>query len=58
VTINWILDVLTDLYTRLGTTSNYGAIANLHTLQITDAYTKSEACSIFSSLQFFETSVK
>jgi hypothetical protein len=29
------------LYTRLGTTSNYGATADLHTLQITTANTKS-----------------
>jgi hypothetical protein len=28
------------LYTQLGTTSNYSAIANLHTLQITTAFAK------------------
>jgi hypothetical protein len=36
------------LYTRLGTTSNYNAIADLHTLQITKAHAKS-AQSAFSS---------
>jgi hypothetical protein len=35
----WIgeLDLLTHLYTPLGSTSNYGATGNLHTLQITAA---------------------
>jgi hypothetical protein len=38
----WIgeLDLLTHLYTPLGTTSMYGAIANLHTSQITTAPAK------------------
>jgi hypothetical protein len=36
--------------TRLGTTSNYSVIANLHTIQITAANTKfSPACSVFAS---------
>jgi hypothetical protein len=35
--MNWILDLLTHLYTPLGTTSNYSAIANLHISQITIA---------------------
>jgi hypothetical protein len=34
--MNWILDLLRPL----GTTSNYSAIANLHTLQITTARAK------------------
>jgi hypothetical protein len=29
--IDWILDLLTYLYTPLETASNYGAIADLHT---------------------------
>jgi hypothetical protein len=38
------------LYTQLGTTSNYSAIANLHTSQITAATTKSSpACYVFTS---------
>jgi hypothetical protein len=37
--MDWILDVLT----QLGTTSNYSATANLHTLKITSANTKSSA---------------
>jgi hypothetical protein len=45
----WIgeLDLLTHLYTPLETTSNYSAIANLFTLQITTATAKP-----FSSLLF------
>jgi hypothetical protein len=35
--MGWISDLLTPLYAPLGTTSNYSAIANLHTLQITTA---------------------
>jgi hypothetical protein len=31
----WRLDVLTHLYATLGTTSNYSAIVNLHSLKIT-----------------------
>jgi hypothetical protein len=38
------------IYTQLGTTSNYNAIINLHTLQITAAITKSSpAFSVFNS---------
>jgi hypothetical protein len=37
--LDWRLDLLTT-NTRLVTTLNYGAIANLHTLQITTAHTK------------------
>jgi hypothetical protein len=38
------------LYTQLGTTSNYSATANLHTLQITTAIAKPfPACCIFTS---------
>jgi hypothetical protein len=37
------------LNTQLVTTSNYSAIANLHTLQITRAYAKSfPACNVFT----------
>jgi hypothetical protein len=37
----WIGELIIDhLYTPLGTTSNYSAIANLHTLQITIALAK------------------
>jgi hypothetical protein len=37
--LDWILDLLTT-YTRLGTTSNYSATANLHNSQITTAPAK------------------
>jgi hypothetical protein len=38
------------LYTQLGTTLNYSAIANLHNLQITTAHVKSfPACCVFTS---------
>jgi hypothetical protein len=51
--LDWILDLLT----QLGTTSNYNAIANLHTLQITAAKTKSsQARSVFNS-RFLVTDV-
>jgi hypothetical protein len=44
------MDWLLDLLTQLGTTSNYSTTANLHTLQITAASTKSSpACSVFNS---------
>jgi hypothetical protein len=36
------------LYTRLGTTSNYSAIADLHTLQITRAHTKPSQSAVTS----------
>jgi hypothetical protein len=48
----WIggLDLLTHLYTPLGTTSNYSATANLHNSQITTAPTKPfPACCVFNS---------
>jgi hypothetical protein len=38
--MDWILDLLTNLYTPLGTASNYSAIANLHTIQIATAPAK------------------
>jgi hypothetical protein len=42
--------IVLDLLTQLGTTSNYSAITDLHTLQITDANTKSSpAVSVFNS---------
>jgi hypothetical protein len=37
--LNWILDLY--IYTRLGITDNYSAIANLHNSQITTAPSKS-----------------
>jgi hypothetical protein len=37
------------LYTRLGTTSNYSAIADIHTLQITAAHAKPQSCIVFPS---------
>jgi hypothetical protein len=38
------------LYTKLGTTSNYNAIADLHTLQINTAHAKSfPACCVFTN---------
>jgi hypothetical protein len=44
------MDWLLDLLTQLGLTSNYSAIADLHTLQITAANTKSSpARSAFNS---------
>jgi hypothetical protein len=39
------------LYTPLGTTSNYSATANLHTLQITAARAKSSLSSVDVSWQ-------
>jgi hypothetical protein len=37
------------LYTRLGTTSNYIAIADLHTLQIMTAHAKPQSLIVFPS---------
>jgi hypothetical protein len=34
--MDWILDLVTLLYTPLETTTNYGAIADFHALEITD----------------------
>jgi hypothetical protein len=46
--VNWFIDTL---YTPLGTTSNYIATSNLHTLQITTTNIKSSpACNVFNSL--------
>jgi hypothetical protein len=43
--------IIDHLYTPLGTTSNYSAIANLHNLQITTAPLKLfPACCVFNSL--------
>jgi hypothetical protein len=49
--MDWILDLLTHLYTPLRTTSNYCAIANVHTSPITTAPTKLffSACCVFNS---------
>jgi hypothetical protein len=45
------------LCTPFGTTSNYSAIADLHTLQITTASTKSSpSCSVFNSRSLATTS--
>jgi hypothetical protein len=44
------MDYILDLLTPLGTTSNYSAIADLHTLQITTAPAKHfSACYIVTS---------
>jgi hypothetical protein len=52
------MDGILDLLTQLGTTSNYGAIAELHNSQITAAYTKSSpAFSVFNS-RFLATASK
>jgi hypothetical protein len=37
------------LYTRLGTTSNYSDIADLHTLQISTAHAKPQSFIVFPS---------
>jgi hypothetical protein len=48
--IDWILDLRTQLYTQLGTTSNCSIIANLHTLEITVTLAKPfPACSVLTS---------
>jgi hypothetical protein len=47
--MDWKLDLLTHLYTPLGTASNYSAIASLFTLQITAAPVKH-----FSSMMCFQ----
>jgi hypothetical protein len=47
--MDWWINI-DHLYTRLGTTSNYSAIAYLHTLQITPATAKPfPACCVFIS---------
>jgi hypothetical protein len=46
----WDMDWILDLLTQLGTTTNYSAIADLHTLHIIAANTKSfPARSVFNS---------
>jgi hypothetical protein len=48
----FLLDIgfVDHLYTRLGTSSNYSATANLHALQMTTAHAKSlPACCVFTS---------
>jgi hypothetical protein len=47
--LDWEMDLLTSLYTRLGTTSNYSAIADLHSLQITVAHAKPQLFIVVSS---------
>jgi hypothetical protein len=48
--LDWILDLLTTLYTPLGTTGNYSAIANLHNSQFTTAPAKSlPACCVLTN---------
>jgi hypothetical protein len=44
------IEFIDHLYTQLGTSSNYSAIANLYTLKITTAHAKSfPACCVFTS---------
>jgi hypothetical protein len=48
--IDWIFDILTHLYIPLRITSNYGIIANLHTLQLTTVSAKNlPVCNSFNS---------
>jgi hypothetical protein len=37
--LDWMIGFIDTLYTVIGTTSNYSAIADLHTLQFTVAFT-------------------
>jgi hypothetical protein len=37
--LDWMIRFIDTLYTQLGTTGNYSAVANVHTLQFTVAHT-------------------
>jgi hypothetical protein len=50
--MDYILDLLIHLYTPLGTTGNYSAIAKLHILQVTTAPAKP-----FSSLMCLQQAI-
>jgi hypothetical protein len=45
--LDWMIGFIDTLYTPLGTTGNYRAIADLHTLQFTAAHTL--GFSVFTS---------
>jgi hypothetical protein len=49
--VDWWIGFIDHLCTPLGSTSNYSAVANLHTLKITAAPAKpSRACRVFNSV--------
>jgi hypothetical protein len=43
---DWVIGFIDTLYTLLGTTGNYSAIANLHTLQFTVIHTHTSVLSL------------
>jgi hypothetical protein len=45
--LDWLIGFIDTLYTQLGTTGNYSAIADLHNLQFTVAHTL--GFSVFTS---------
>jgi hypothetical protein len=47
--LDWMTGFIYTLYTGLGTTSKYSAIAYLHTLQFTAAHTRTLGFSVFTS---------
>jgi hypothetical protein len=44
--IDWMIGFIVTLYTELGTTDNYSAIADLHTLQFTVTHTHTRVFSL------------
>jgi hypothetical protein len=55
--LEWWMDLLTPLYTQLGSTSNYSGIADFHTLQITTVPAKSfPSCCVFIRLSLVTAS--
>jgi hypothetical protein len=47
--IHWMIGFIDHLYTPLGTTGNYRAIADLHTLQFTVTHKHTPGFSVFTS---------